>query len=58
MQSLSVLLLFDEVVLPMYIKLGYVRFAVRPYVQKPLQCYNCKKKKLDPWQVFVEGINV
>jgi hypothetical protein len=42
-QSLSFLLSFDEVVLPTYVKLGYVRYAVRPHVQKPLQCYNCKK---------------
>lgn len=47
--SLSVFLSFDEVVLPIYVKVGYVKYSVRPYVQKLLKGYKCKT--LDTWKV-------
>jgi hypothetical protein len=41
-ESLSVLLFFDKEHLPMHVKLGYVRCAVRAFIPKPLQSKNCK----------------
>ena len=32
-QSVSLLLMFDEEYLPSYVKLGYIRYAVRAFVQ-------------------------
>ena len=32
----------SEEQIPTHVKLGYVRYAVRAFVPKPLQCKNCK----------------
>lgn len=42
-ESLSVLLFFDEKVLPTRIRVGYMSFQVRPYIPPPLRCFNCQK---------------
>lgn len=41
-ESLSVLQLFEEE-LPTHVKLGYIRYSLKAFVYKPLQCQNCKK---------------
>ncbi len=41
--SLSVVLNFDENKLPERVYLGFVSYAVRPYVPPPLRCYKCQK---------------
>ena len=42
-ESLSVLLEFQDLVLPDEIKIGYMSFPVRPYVPPPLRCYKCQR---------------
>ena len=42
-ESLSILLFFDEKVLPIRIRVGYMSFQVRPYIPPPLQCFQCQK---------------
>ena len=39
----SMLLFFDEESLPSHIKLGFLRYPVRAFVHKPLQCHECKR---------------
>lgn len=41
--SLSVLLDFEERVLPDSVPVGYLRYRVRAYVPPPLRCYKCQK---------------
>lgn len=41
--SLSVVLNFDEVKLPERVFLGFVSYTVRQYVPPPLRCYKCQK---------------
>ena len=41
-ESLSLLLFFDKEQISTHVKLGYVKYAVRAFVPKPLQCKNCK----------------
>ena len=42
-ERLSVLLEFQDLVLPDKIKIGYMSFPVRPYVPPPLWCYKCQR---------------
>lgn len=42
-ESLPVLLLFDEEYPLTHEKLVYMRYAVRAYLNRPLQCLKCKK---------------
>ena len=42
-ESLPVLLLFDEEYPLTHEKLVYMRYTVRAYVNRPLQCLKCKK---------------
>lgn len=42
-ESLSVLLFFDERVLPTRIRIGYMSHQVRPYIPPPLRCFKCQK---------------
>ena len=42
-ESLSVLLEFQDLVLPDQIKIGCMSFPVRLYVPPPLQCYKCQR---------------
>ena len=41
--SESVLLEFEEEILPMKVTLGYLSYSVREYVPKPMRCYNCQR---------------
>lgn len=41
--SLSVLLEFQELVLPDRVKIGCMSFPVRPYIPPPLRCYRCQR---------------
>ncbi|XP_016401002.1 uncharacterized protein LOC107733749 [Sinocyclocheilus rhinocerous] len=43
MDSLSVMLQFDEERMPERVKIGYVSYPVRPYVPPPLRCFKCQK---------------
>lgn len=43
LDSLSVMLQFDEERMPERIKIGYVSYPVRPYVPPPLRCFKCQK---------------
>jgi hypothetical protein len=43
MDSLSILLDFHDPVLPERVKIGYLSFAVRPFIPPPLRCYKCQK---------------
>lgn len=38
-----VLLMFEEEYLTTHVKLRYIRYAVRVFVNEPLQCRNCKR---------------
>lgn len=42
-ESYSVLLMFDEEYLSKHVNMGYVRYTVRTFLNKPLQCRNYKK---------------
>ena len=37
------ILTFDQPTPPVSLQVEYVRLAVRPYVRKPLRCFNCQK---------------
>lgn len=41
--SLSIMILFDEGKLPERIFLGYISYAVCPFVPHPLRCYKCQR---------------
>ena len=41
--SLSVLLNFEDLVLPGKLRIGYMSYYVGAYVPKPLHCYNCQR---------------
>lgn len=41
--SLSVMLKFEEEVLPERVRIGYISFPVRAYVKAPMRCYNCQR---------------
>lgn len=41
--SLSVLLEFQDSVLPERVKIGYMSFVVRPYIPPPFRCYRCQR---------------
>ncbi len=41
--SLSILLVFQERVLPDKVRVGYMSYNVRAYVPPPLRCYKCQK---------------
>ncbi len=41
--SLSILLEFQDSVLPERVKIGYMSFAVRPYIPPPIRCYRCQR---------------
>jgi len=41
--SLSVMLQFEEERLPERVKIGYISYPVRAYVRAPLRCYNCQR---------------
>lgn len=41
--SQSVLLQFEGEALPKKVTIGYMSYFVRPYVPKPLRCYNCQR---------------
>lgn len=43
MDSLSVMLQFDEEKMPERVKIGYVSYPVRPFVPPPLRCFKCQK---------------
>lgn len=43
MDSLSVMLQFDEERMPERVKIGYVSYPVRPYVPPSLRCFKCQK---------------
>lgn len=43
LDSLSVMLQFDEERMPERVKIGYVSYPVRPYVPPPLRCFKCQK---------------
>ncbi|XP_035985059.1 uncharacterized protein LOC118558667 [Fundulus heteroclitus] len=42
-ESLSLLLEFQESVLPEKVKIGCMIFPVRPYIPPPLRCYKCQR---------------
>lgn len=41
--SLSVMLQFDEGTMPKRVYIGYVSYAVRAYVPPPIRCFKCQK---------------
>lgn len=41
--SLSVMIKFEEPVLPNKIYIGYMSYEVRPFIPPPLRCYKCQK---------------
>lgn len=41
--SLSLKLIFNEPNIPEFVYINYQRFNVRPYKEKPLQCYKCQR---------------
>ena len=41
--SLSVMISFDEDRLPERVKVGYVSYAVRPYIPPPTRCFKCQR---------------
>lgn len=41
--SMSVMLQFDQERMPDRVKLGYISYPVRPYVPPPLRCFKCQK---------------
>lgn len=41
--SLSIKLIFNEPNIPEFVYVNYQRFKVRPYLEKPLQCYKCQR---------------
>lgn len=41
--SLSVLLEFQDSVLPERVAIGYMSFVVRPYIHSPLRCCRCQR---------------
>ena len=41
--SVSVKLYFEGGILPTKIRIGYLQFAVRPYVYVPTQCFKCQR---------------
>jgi len=42
-ESLSILLQFQEEMLPTRVKVGFMSFQVRPYVPPPLRCFKCQR---------------
>lgn len=40
-RSLTVKLVFATPMTPEYVTIGYIRYKVHPYTEKPLQCSNC-----------------
>lgn len=42
-ESLSVMLQFNEEVLPVRVKVGYLSYQVRPYIPPPLRCFKCQR---------------
>lgn len=42
-ESLSVLLYFNEEVLPVRVKVGYLSYQVRLYIPPPIRCFKCQK---------------
>ncbi|GBN92764.1 hypothetical protein AVEN_247803-1 [Araneus ventricosus] len=43
MQTKHFILTFNTPRLPEYIKAGYVRCSVRPYIPNPLRCFKCQR---------------
>ena len=41
--SNSVLITFDNKILPTHVYIGFERFPVSQYIMKPLRCFNCQK---------------
>jgi len=41
--SLSVLLHFEDSILPVKVKLGFISYVVREYLPPPLRCYKCQR---------------
>lgn len=42
-ESPSVMIEFQENILPERIKIGFISFPVRPYIPPPLRCYKCQR---------------